>query len=166
MLKKKLLGSLVLIALVSGCDTDDSADELPSESLPGVWKSTCQERVTESGYEYSSMITYEFTEPEIILKNTYYYDLVCEDFNFESTYSGTYEIGELVSTPNGVDATEIDIVLTERTTSLDLEIEDVDYTLLDLFVIEGTYLYLGDDSGEDGARPEDIDYSYSLELQE
>jgi len=60
----------------------------------------------------------------------------------------------------------LDIVLTEISNSTSSEMEDVDYAWLDLFVIEGTYLYLGDDSGEDGARPEDIDYSFSLELQE
>jgi hypothetical protein len=161
MLKKKLLGSLVLIALVSGCDNDNENEQLPT-SLVGTWNSTCVVGEDDDSY----MTTYEFTETEVMLKFSNYYDSTCSDLGVELIFSGTYDVGEDILTPNRIDATEIDIILTERTATSEIEIRDVDFTLLDLFVIEGTYLYWGDDSGENGARPTDIDYSYSFEFQD
>lgn len=163
MLKKKLLGSLVLIALVSGCD--DENEQLPT-SLIGVWNSSCVVGGDEDSYYPSSMTTYEFTETEVMLKFGNYSDFSCRELGVQLQFSGTYVIGEDVVTPTGVNATEIDFVLTERTATSEIEIRDIDYTLLKLFVIEGTHVYWGDDSGEDGSRPEDIDYSYTLQFQE
>lgn len=163
MLKKKLLSSLVLIALVSGCD--DENEQLPT-SLVGVWNSTCEVDGDEDSYHPSYMKTYEFTGTEVMLKFNYYNDFACRDLGIQLQFSGTYEIGEAILTPNGVNATEIDILLTERTATSEVEIRDVDYTVLDIFVMEGTYLYWGDYSGEDGDRPTDIDYSYSFEFQD
>lgn len=120
------------------------------------------------------MYAYEFIETEVKVKETIYSGLYCEQQLIELVISGTYVVGESVITPSGVDATELDLILTSASNSFGYEYEDYNYTALDLFVIEGTYLYLGDksesesddDESETNIRPEDIDYSSAFELQE
>jgi hypothetical protein len=173
MLNKKLLTSLFLLTVITGCDSDDDKSKDTSPSLVGVWNSSC---IIDDSYpedEESSMYTYEFTETEVTLEETIYSDFSCEQQLVKLIISGTYVVGENVTTPSGIDATELDLILTNASNSFGLEYDDYNFTALDLFVIEGTYLYLGDksesevdDESETFIRPEDIDYSSALELQE
>ncbi len=172
MLKEKLLSSLVLIALVSGCALDDEEKDTPS-SLVGIWNSACEVDDSDPEYEESNITSFEFTETELIIKDIIYSDLYCDELLIEFTVSGTYEIGENVVTPTGVDATEIDLILTEVSSSWGHDIEDYNMTLQQLFVREGTYLYFGnssvelsDEEPEESIRPTDINFSSWLELQE
>ena len=167
MLKKKLLSSLVLIALLAGCDTDDENEDA-SASLIGVWNSTCIVDDSDPDDEESKIVSYEFTETGVKFKNAIYSDVSCDELLIEITASGTYEIGQNVVTPTGVNATEIDLVFTDAESSWGVEIE-YDVTFLELFVIEDTYLYFGvsvDDESEELTRPTDINFSYWAELQE
>lgn len=174
MLNKNLLASLLLLTMLTGCDSDDKDDDTTLPTLVGVWNSSCINDDSDPEDEESSLYTYEFTETEVTLKQTIYSGFSCEQQLIELIISGTYVVGESVTTPSGVDATELDFILTSAFNSFGYEYEDYNYTALDLFVIEGTYLYLGDksesgsddDESETTIRPEEIDYNSALELQE
>jgi hypothetical protein len=168
LLTKNVLSSLLLITLLVGCDSDDSENEKEHapESLVGVWSSACIADDSDPGGEESDIFNYEFTETEVIIKNTNYSDLVCGDVFVVTNLYGTYEIGEHVLTPTGVNATEIDLIITETSRSPDNKVTSFNTTFFELFVVEDTYLYMGDDSDDDGGdRPTDISFSSWLELQ-
>jgi hypothetical protein len=168
MFTKKLFSSLVLITLMAGCDSSDG-NKKELNPLLGEWKATCVADDSDLNDPESSVTSFEFTETEVIIKEVIYSDLICEEILVEINVSGTYDTGEIISTISGIEATEVDLQLTDANLSyvggIDIDYDYDETSLPQLFVIEDTYLYLGLVL-EDGIRPEDIDYSYSFELQE
>ncbi|WP_341206554.1 hypothetical protein [uncultured Psychrosphaera sp.] len=163
-----LLSSLLLLIFIAGCSSDkDEPEEVITSPLFGEWVSSCNSDDTDPEDEESSISRFTFTDTNVTITESIYSGLACERLLIEFTLLGTYKIGELVSTPAGIDATKVDFMLTEGSDTFGNQYDDYDTSFLQLFVIEGTYLYMGDNLGEEESiRPQEIDFSTWLEKVE
>ncbi|MAM89083.1 MAG: hypothetical protein CME36_17425 [unclassified Hahellaceae] len=135
---------------VSG--TDGTDQEVPgdntvvAQALVGQWKGQCTQNSTRRGAAHYAS-AYNFTESGVEYL-TYAYDTAdCtgEPSAIKTAVSGEYTLGSTVTTPEGMQATEIGFEFSE------LNGEAYSFERIDILAVEGGSLYLGGKL-ENGAR--------------
>ena len=152
--KHLILSSIILL---SSCGSENSETEgearklLPN--LDGAWISNCY---LDSDLTYT-IDEFIFLDQDVVGKFTSYSDPECDGTSIESGVgSGTFTLGEEITTPTGLKAFEIDIT-----------IRGFSSILLDLIYLESDQLKFGKSvSLDNDIRPEDIDHNIILSRQD
>jgi len=115
-------------------------------TIYGTWESPCEQANT--GYVQAHM---SFDNGNFLQKIQFYHDANCILIEKQATIiTGSYMIGNVVITPSGIAAHEIDIAIVDGENELNH---------LDLFYLQGDVLYKGI-LNSDQTRPPDIDLNY------
>lgn len=140
---------LISMIFLSSCD---SGGESNATELEGTWVTTC---LMESSGSFEDTIT--FSGNTFSTSGKEYADTACSVFDTNYSASGTFVIGNAMTTSSGLSAKEIDVTL------LKIDGAGVSINVYDIYRIDGEKLYFGDDSLLDATsvanRPIDLDFN-------
>lgn len=144
----KFAASLLVLGLLSGCmHEDEKEDPANTASLQGKWLgNTCT--LADALYERLEL---NIENSNFTITNHRYTDSNCTTMDSMVTTTGTFKIGNTVTTPTGNTATEVDFTDSAANGGA---------TELDIYAIINGQLYLGVDDDNNATRPTTLDMSF------
>ncbi len=146
------LTTILFSSLLISCGSDDKQDESVVNELLGTWKTGCLIDDSDPDDIEYTITTLEVKEKTINSQFTLYSTSSCENVLTSIPIELAYALGEKATTISGDEIRNIDITLQNG---------DV---VLDIFKIEQSYLYFGEDR-DDTLRSDTIDFTSWFEKQ-
>ncbi len=136
-----VITSLVIVMLISGCGSDDDTNvSMTITELEGKWSQQCIDLMV--GTSLKPSVTFSGSTYTALDIN--YSDSQCITANFTGTASGTFEIGNTITTSSGLSAKNIDFHQLKENGL------DVNRNIFSIFQKDNETLYLGDNNSADG----------------